>query len=203
LSTKPETGFVDLQRFQRFTGGESIQEISLQDGIGFEIAKTSVRRGLQMFEAQQQIILKAKRYDAAIENEEIRAEARAKVKHKLVDAIDVLLSGKKTVIEVDRNSGAMVFHEITDPEIIAMGVEAARKMLSMEEKPTPSTIVNIQQNNNTEGATGVSLGLTFEERLARIQRAQSGEEDDPVIEAEATEVSETKEAEESPDEEPF
>lgn len=196
----------DLERFHRFQSGEDMVTIASRDGLSVDAIKTSVRRGWNMFEAEQQIKLKHLKYQAAIANEEIRSDVRERVKNDIVTAIQGLLKGERTIAEVSRATGEVTLHTYIDPEMVALGIEAARKTISLEEKPSVGgTVVNIQQNNMGDGGGGGG-GASYEERLERIKLEQSGIVEIPagrqIYEVQATEVSATPDVEKS-DEEPL
>lgn len=164
--------YVDVKRYERFRAGESIDQIALSDNIDVDHALKSVRIGWQMFEAQQQIRLRELKYAATIENEEIRSELRNRVKEKLIAAVETLLDGERTVVEVNKITGEVTIHKFIDLEMVALGIEAARKAISLEEKPQPmQTMINIQ-NNAAENPIRTE-GMSYEERMERIQIAQS------------------------------
>lgn len=179
LSEKIEQSYADLDRYTRFKMGESFLQIAEADGLDPEVIKISIRKGRSMYEAGQIIELRDLKHEAAIEAEKIRREVRMRVATKIVDAIDLLLEGKQTVVQVNKLTGEVTFKDYVDPEVLSMGIEHARKIIALEEKPIANqTLVNIQQN--TQNVGGNSLGenrdFSYEERLARIRRAQSGSE---------------------------
>lgn len=188
--TKAEKAGIDLSRYQRFREGESIPEMARRDDVDPATVQRSVRAGQQIYEVQQQLKLRDLKYDTAIENEVLRKALRDKVAVQLVEAIETLLSGKRTVVEVDKITGAVSFKEFTDPDVISLGIDHAIKSLSFAERPASNqTIVNVQQNNNPGGGDGSSDGAgSYEERLERIRSRQRPKSN--VINVTATDVTE-------------
>jgi hypothetical protein len=171
----------DLQRYMLFRQGMSVLDIARQEGADPKMIERSVKTGRGMYEGDQQIRLRDAKYESAIENEKIRNKVRTKVADKLVIKIDELLEGKRPIVETDKLTGLVTIHEITDPDVVAMGIEAAMTVISLKERPMPNqTIVNIQ-NNQGDGRIGGNE-LTFEERIERIHGAQMGQP--PAVEEE-------------------
>jgi hypothetical protein len=164
---------VDVERFLKMKGGMSITDIAKAESIPIERAERSVRQGAKMYEAEHQIRLRDAKYQSAIDNEKIRTDLRKRVTKQLIDSVETLLKGEKTVVEINKETGEVTFHTITDPEMIALGVEAASRILSLPEKAGPSMILNLQQNNMLDQLPGVGMGMSYEERLSAIQEAQA------------------------------
>lgn len=165
----------DLERFLSHREGVTVMDIAKRDRIDPASAESSIRRGSRIFEGEQQMQLRSAKYDNAIAAEKLRTDTHKSIATIFVDAIKTLLQGKRTIVEKNKLTGQITMHEITDPEIIAIGLAAARKTLSLEEKVGPSMVFNFQQNNMGEPGSEAGGGaMTYEERLERIQAAQSG-----------------------------
>lgn len=162
----------DVKRYLRFMhGGESIVDIAKADGLDPDYARQSITRGRDVMEVENQIRLRSMKMRGAIRNESMKERLREEISQTYVDAIKHMLSGKKDVVEVDKITGAVTVHTIIDPEVIAMGLEAVRKTISIEERPA-AVNVNIQNNQQNINETGSGGGLTYEERLQAIHRLQ-------------------------------
>lgn len=206
LSLERQTKLTSLNRYLRFKAGESIIEIAQKDNLEIEIARLSIATGRKMYESEQILILRDLKYTSAIEGERIRTETRIRVAPQIIDGLELLLKGKRKHVSVRKSTGEFIFVEVDDPEMISMGIEHARKILSLDERPAQNqTVVNIQNNqqNITEGNQGGSTGLSYEERLKRIQNAQKrtvGENDviDVTPETPVTPIATRLESEETP-----
>ncbi len=192
--SKSDRMVADLARYLRFKHGESIIDIAQSEGTDPEAVKISVRKGRNMYEAEQILKLRDLKHTALIETEEIRRDIRRRISKQLVDSVERLLQGKRTVVEVNKLTGEVTLHEIVDPEVISMGIEHARKSISLDEKPAANqTTVNIQQNNGA-GDGSISVESSYEQRLARIRARQIGPASQRVIDVQADEVSESEPA---------
>ena len=174
---KIDTHIKDLDRYMAFRDGKTIVDIAIDEENDPQEIRQSLIRGRAMFDIEQQMRLKDAKYEGAIENEKIRTAVRKAVHEPIVDGLVTLLKGKRTVVEKNKITGEIRTHDVTDPEIIALGIEAARKTISLEEKPVPSqTVVNVQQNvAGGDQIAGMGVGGTsYEERLERIRAIQEG-----------------------------
>ena len=188
VSSHVDKAYLDLERYTKFKDGATILDIADEYKITVGVAKHSIEVGRNLCEADDLIRFRDLRYRGAIENEKIRQNIRDRVSVELVDAIMLLLSGKRTIPQVHKVTGEVTFKEFIDPDIIVQGIEAARKAISLEEKPAASqTTVNIQQNNAGPSEGHAAIETTYEERLTRIRHAQSVS-GNRVIETKATEV---------------
>jgi hypothetical protein len=193
--SKIEEGSVDMRRYLLVRDhGMSIVEIAKMDGVPPARIQESIKRGRGMYEAEQQIAYRDAKYESAIENEKFRKKLRQRIDTKLEEAIETLLTGRKIVVGIDPKTGEINTQEITDPETIALGVEAASKILALNEKPASTQVainMNTQINNNGDGPRGGEL--TYEDMIDRISERQRGDripKSRQIIEAEATEVAE-------------
>jgi hypothetical protein len=162
----------DLDRYMQLrSGATTVHRLADLEGIDPIEIEQSVQRGARQYEAQQQMFLRDAKYRGAIENEQIRSSLRT-LAGKMQEAILLLLSGKRSVVETDKVTGKVTVIDVVDPDVIVRGVEAFRKAISLEEKAGPNTLINVQQNN-AEGGGEIRVGMTYEERLDEIQKAQS------------------------------
>lgn len=175
----------DLRRYLLFIReNKTAAEIADLENVELRIITDSIKRGQVVYQADQHVRLRDAKYESAIDNEKIRASVRKRVANKIVDGIDTLLSGTRVIVETNKLTGEVTFHDVVDPDMIALGLEAACKAISLHERPMPNqTIVNIQ-NNQGDGAMRPNE-LTFEERIDRIHAQQTGQpvEADEVIPA--------------------
>lgn len=178
-----DRSLTDMTRYMLFRNGDSILEMARREGLKPENIARSVRAGHAMYEAEQQMKLRDARIEGALENEKIRENLRYGLSQKIMNALTWMLTGKMEETEIDPVTGnKKVIREWVDPEIISKGLEHARKLTSLEEKPMPSqTVVNIQQNNVGSDVVGGG-GNSYEERLERIRRMQDGQPVTPAPE---------------------
>jgi hypothetical protein len=174
----------DRDRYDRFTAGEAIADIAVTDDITPEKAIMSVRQGGMMAEAEQMLELRGIKHASALAVEKLRTKARIQNETRILDGLETLLKGKRTITSIDKETGQILTEVIDDPEVISMGLEHARKILSIDERPAPNqTIVSI--NNNQQNNFGESQGPkaeTYEERLKRIRNRQLSESrTEPVV----------------------
>lgn len=174
LATKIETASVDLNRYFRNQDGESLTEIAAKDNITPHQCTISIRNGANMHEAQQLIRLKALKMEGLLQNEVGRRNLRELIP-QIRPKVEQLLGGKRTMVEVNKQTGEHRTYEIEDPDVIALGLQLLQKLISMEEKPAASqTTVNINQNNmNVDTGGQGTVELTFEERLAKVKMDQA------------------------------
>lgn len=191
LMDKIDRATADLARYLRFKHGETFLEIAQSEEMDPKKVEISVRAGRQMYEGQQLLELRDLKHRSLIEAERIREKLRIKVADQLIEGIETLLKGERTIVEVNKITGEVTMHKVVDPELIAIGIDKAMKGISLEERPAPNqTTVNIQQNNVNDQSSG-SVEYTFEERLARIRQKQDRAfSPSRVIEASATDVTE-------------
>jgi hypothetical protein len=168
----PETGLiatnndsVDLDRYERYRGGETIQKIAVADHVQEPTARASIRAGEVIAERALMRKLGDKKLKGALKNEEIREEVRDKLGVKFLASLEKLLDGTRVVVQRNKDTGQITMHEIADPEIMAQGVEQFRKVTSLEEKPAAQTVVNVQQNNTQLSGERID----FESLLARVK----------------------------------
>lgn len=174
ISTQIQTHLTDLNRYLRFKAGQTMAEIAIDDRVLPETVKTSVLRGRKAYESEQILVLRDLKYTSAVEGEKIRTETRIRVAPQIIDGLELLLKGKRVHVSVQKSTGEFLTMVVDDPEMISMGLEHARKILSLDERPAQNqTVVNIQNNqqNINESPQG-SSGLSYEERLKRIRGAQ-------------------------------
>lgn len=179
----------DRDRYDRFRAGEPIPDICIVDGISPEEALKSIRRGRLPVEAEQLLELRDLNHTQALAIARLRANARIRSETLVLDGLEKLLKGERTVASVLKETGEIITKEITDPEVISMGLEHAIKIMSIAERPAQnSTIVNVQQNqqNNYGDTPSGPTAQTYEERLKRIRSRQLGEKkaEPEVLEAE-------------------
>jgi hypothetical protein len=161
---------VDVHRFESFREGQTVEEIAERENVCPSTVRSSIQRGAARDQMLRMIELIELKIDAAIENERIRQRIREEHSQRLIKAIEVLLSGKRSVLITHPVTGKVTIQEIIDPDVIAMGIEQVIKILGLEEKPVPNPInVNIQ-NNQLESR--MDTDLFYEDRLARIRAAQ-------------------------------
>lgn len=178
----------DRDRYDRFRAGESVADICAADDIDPEKAIASIRQGRRTVEAEQILELRDLNHANAIEIARLRQRARIENETLVLDGLGKLLKGERVVTSVDKETGEILSETVTDPEVISMGLEHARKIMSIDERPAQnSTYVNIQTNQqNNYGESQGSGAQTYEERLKRIRNLQiSGRGEEPkVMEAE-------------------
>jgi hypothetical protein len=167
----------DRDRYDRFRAGESVADICVKDGIEPEKALKSISQGRRMVEAEQILELRDLNHSSAVAIARLKTKARVQNETLLLDGLEKLLKGERTVASVLKETGEIVTRDITDPEVISMGIEHARKIFSIDERPTQNTTtVNIQNNqqNVTENYGGEgSAALSYEERVKRIRNSQT------------------------------
>lgn len=188
VSLAVKNHLTDLNRYLRFRAGETFADLAIADDITPEAAKLSVSTGRRMYEAEQLIELRDLKHQSAIATERIRKKARERTETLILDGLETLLSGKRTIASIRKSDGEIITQEITDPELISLGLEHARKIISIDERPAQNqTYVNIQNNqqNISESGQGAAA-MSYEERLKRIRNAQTGipSANEQIIEAE-------------------
>jgi hypothetical protein len=144
---------IDHRRYHRFMAGEAKEEIARKDGLAFEEVHRSIQAGerLEFTRLLQQFL--GLRFEAAINNEKLRARILKRLGDTFIDGLRSLLSGKKTVIERNRNTGEIRFHKIVDPRLIAMGLEQFRKTIGLEERAAPVAVTILTSSmSDVEGA---------------------------------------------------
>ena len=163
----------DIGRYMRHMAGESLEEIAMADNVKVSTVEQSVARGAQ-FESQHTVMeIQKLRDQGALKNEQFRQSLRDKFGSDVEEAIGKLIKGKNTVVQVDKETGAVTLKEYDDPKVIEAGVNIYRKTVSLEEKPQATTLIqnNIQQNNTQNVAAGPEI-FDFETQLAQIRRQQ-------------------------------
>ena len=168
----------DAERYQLHCSGMTVEQIAITENVDPEAIMTSIKRARSLHEAEQLIIHRNLKSKGAIENEQLRTRARKENTERILSSLAKLLEGTRVVPEIDKGSGKVTFREFTDPEVISMGLEHARKIISLDERPAQSqtfvSIQNNQQNNMGEGGLPSHVATTYEERLLRIRNAQAG-----------------------------
>lgn len=200
---KPLDTSRDFQRYlSLIEEGLSVAEIAARDGITEKHAATSIAQGQKIAEMRFARELMHLRSESALDIEKQRKSIRKKLSGKVEAALATLLEGKRAIVEVDKITGKVTLHEITDPEILALGIEQFRKTTSMEEKPAaPTTVINNVQQNNTN--TQNNTKYNFEDRVSQIRKQQRDvHHDSPVIDIEAVPESDTATEPESAPPEP-
>jgi hypothetical protein len=193
----------DRDRYERFRAGVAIGDICVEDQIDPEKAIASIRQGRMLVEAEQLLELRDLNHSNAVAVARMRAKARIEHETLVLDGLEKLLKGKRTITSIDKESGQILTEIIDDPEVISMGLEHARKIMSIDERPAAnSTYVNIQtnqQNNYGEGPS--SKAETYEERLKRIRNSQiaNNQPEPVVIEAEIVKVESTEPSADPPE----
>ena len=182
MSTVERRESVNVLRLRRFKAGETADEIAQSEGVRVD----TVLYGLRRAEERKQMLFMWKlmdlRLEGAIENERIRKRIRRDLSEKLIKAVDCLLSGKRAVIARNPNTGEIIVHDTIDPEVIAMGVEQARTLLSLEEKPAPNPIyVNIQNNAGDSAEGRTDKDWSYEERIDRIRQEKGFSTGKPAL----------------------
>lgn len=191
LPSLADTGLLDYKRYRRHAEGESISDIAAADGINRKLAQESVTRGQKMFEGEQLLKLKTMKYQGAIDNETIRTEVRRRIADKIAGKIEDLLSGQRPIVEINKITGEVTIKMVIDPEVVALGLEHARKTISLDEKPAAGqTVVNIQNNQTNVSEGQAERESSYEERLQRIRSRQVSSRE--VIEVPAQEVRDTE-----------
>lgn len=181
----------DRDRYDRFRAGVPVPDICIQDGISPEDALKSIRRGRLPVEAEQLLELRDLNHTSALAIARLKTKARIDHETLVLDGLEILLKGQRTAVSTDKD-GNILTKDYVDPDVISMGLEHARKIMNIDERPAQnSTIVNVQTNqqNNYGDTTSAPAAMTYEERLKRIRNSQMGrapvEPSEPdVIEAE-------------------
>ena len=126
---------VDVLRLGRFKAGETVEEIAESEGV----TPGTVLAGVQRAQKRKEMFLLFELVDmklqGALDNERIRHRIRSELSEKLVSALELLLSGKRTIIISNPITGEIVAEEIIDPEVIAIGIEQVIKIISIEQRP--------------------------------------------------------------------
>jgi hypothetical protein len=198
LPAKIDEASVDVRRYKMVRDHEmTIVEVATIDQVTPAVVQESVKRGRAICEVEQQMALRDARFESALENEKLRKRLRKKLdKNQLEEAIDALLTGEKIVVGIDPKTGEIHTEKIIDPETLAMGIEAASKILGLNEKPASTQVainMNTQINNNDGSRAGE---LTYEDMIDRIHERQRGAPipaSRQIIETQATEVTEENE----------
>jgi hypothetical protein len=162
--------------YMRHTAGESIEDIAAADNTTVAKVQKMLQEGAAFEGARRAAKLQDLREQGALQNEELRGRLRDECAPLVLDAIIMLLRGKKKVVTTDSEGHAKI-EEIEDIAMITKGIELYRKTASLEEKPGTTTSIvmqnNIQQNNATAHITaGGGEVLDFESRIARIRKKQ-------------------------------
>jgi len=168
-----KTGSLDLDRYQRHQIGKTFEEISAEDQTDIAVIEKSIESAAKQESGRMQREFIGLRIQAQIDNERTRKKARTRLEGKFLSAMDHLLTGERTAIEVNKESGEVTLKTYTDPDVLAVGVEQYRKAVTLEEKPQPAPgmVLNLQNNTINQG-TPSSGGRTFEERLLLIRQKQ-------------------------------
>jgi hypothetical protein len=132
---------VDVLRFERFREGQTIEEIAESESVCPSTVRSSIHRGAARERMLKMFHLIELKIDGAIENERIRQRIREEHAERLIKAIEVLLSGKRSVLVTHPITGKVTIHEIIDPDVIVMGIEEVIKILGVMEKPVPNPIL--------------------------------------------------------------
>lgn len=183
----------DLDLYMKFREGTTVIDLAISHHKDPKLMEAAVRRGRQIFDMEQNMRLRDAKLEGAIQNEKIRNAVRAKVAADMVSGIKTLLEGKRVAVETNHATGEVTLKEFLDPTVINMGIEQARKAISLEEKPMPQTVVNVQQNTNTINEAGGDAQFSFEQRLSKLRERQQQRAPVPnVIDVEAKNVEDDK-----------
>ena len=188
---------VSAKRYQRFKKGETIEQIAKKDGVKVETIRLAILAFDKKFELLTQNAIVRERLEGELSNEKLRAAIRSRVHHKVLKAIDHLVTGDRKYVSFDQTKGEFVTVEAKDFNMMLAGIKEFQKLVSLEQKPAvPTTVVNVNQTNVNNPAHGED----FEERMRRIKKQQK--ESIEAAEAEKVIDVEPIEEEEEQDEEP-
>jgi len=140
-----------LIRYEMFVAGKSFQEIAEEENVSVETVRGSVREE----KVRRNLALRER---VEYENNRLRRRVQRELEDAFLSALKRLLQGQKEV-PFSVAGGDVVSRFIEDPKALMLGIEQYRKTVSLEEKPAPShttQILNVQQNNSLERATGNS-----------------------------------------------
>jgi len=157
------------RRYERFKQGQSLEEIAEEDNVKVDTVRIDVLAFEKKFELLTQTTIMRERLDGELENEKLRKLIRSKVYQKAIKAVETLVEGKRKFVSFDQAKGKYVTVTATDFQMMLAGLKEFQKIVSLEQKPqVPSTVVNVNQTNNTQ----VNQGEDFEERMRRIKQQQ-------------------------------
>ena len=133
---------LDVLRLGRFKAGETLEEIAESSGVFPGTVAASVRRA----QAREEMLVTFELIElwlkGALDNERLRKQVR-KLFPQYLNAIEILLSGRRTLIHTNEFTGEVVLVDIEDPDVLAMGLEQFRRSTSMEERPVGSPNANV------------------------------------------------------------
>src|SRR4051812_11240304 len=113
VSLAVQTHLKDLNRYLRFRAGESWADIAVADGMTPEAVKNSVSVGRRMYEAEQLIELRDLKHQSAIATERIRKKARERTETLILDGLEKLLTGERTIASIRKSDGEIITERIT------------------------------------------------------------------------------------------
>jgi hypothetical protein len=168
-----------VKRYRRHLEGESIEEIAKKDEISVTWAKNAVRKGKTLLETQLQRRTSLLRLQNELAKAQIQRRVHDEVGDDIIGGIKTLCKGNKEVAVYDEKTRRFVKTTIkNDTKTIVAGIEQARKVGSIDERPSPAqTLINVQQQVNT--STDIS-GTDFEGRLSKIREAQKNRNADVI-----------------------
>jgi hypothetical protein len=160
---------VGARRYERFRQGETVEEIAKEDDVKVETVRQDIGTYGRKFELLTQNAIMRDRLEGELSNEKLRSAIRSKVHKKVLNAIDYLVKGDRKFVSFDQAKGKFVTITAKDFNMMLAGIKEFAKLVSLEQKPAaPTTVVNVNQTNNTQ----VNHGEDFEERMRRIKQKQ-------------------------------
>lgn len=179
-------------RWMRHASGESPEEIADSDGVSVDTVMQSLKKGSDIENTRVTLRIMEMRGRRAIETEELRQQMQQEFAEKYKKALSHLLEGKAVVIE-RLADGTVNIKEYVDPKVLVAGMDQFRKSVSMDEKPAvPTTVVNVNQQNNTQTNTLVDKKYDFETMLETIRAKQKAADPGKFIEGEIAEVTDNE-----------
>jgi hypothetical protein len=115
---------VDTRRLRRFRAGEQLDQIAESEGVRPRAVRSSIRRALADEQNLQSVKWREmKRHE---EKEKARRQ-RVLMEHapKVMRGIERRIEGKRTIVEVNKITGKVTKHTVTDIDTIAVGVRLA------------------------------------------------------------------------------
>lgn len=163
----------DLERYNRYMAGESLEQIAVADEIEEAQVRASIQRGEQQDAVRRNAELMRLKHNGAIENEKLRQKARREQSKSYLRAQEELLEGKQDVVRTLPDGGIEI-DTIRDNTALSAGLEHFRKTTQMSpekgQADAPANVVNVQLNQNNNQGAG---GFDFEKSLQKIRKQQS------------------------------
>ena len=156
------------KRYQRYRNGETIEQIAVADEVQEKTVRADILAYEKKFETLVQNAVMRERLDGELANEKLRKLIRDKLHIKVLKALEHMVTGNKKFVFFDQAKGKVITATAKDWNMMLAAVKEFQKLVSLEQKPAPSTIVQVNQTNTSI----VGQGEDFEERIRRLRKEQ-------------------------------